>query len=438
MIPSEPAPIPPPLHPAPARSLRTNRRFGLYLAGTTASWAGLGIADVLLIWLVYNETGSTAAVTAVGVAEALPPMIVGFMAGVLADRYNRPLVLMVTAGLQAAVIGLVPVTLELVGFQLGTVLALVLALESVTVIFRPASTALLPDLVDSPALDEANALTQGFTSVASTAGAAGAAALLIVLGMIGSLEVNFVVFLVGAASLALIVGVHGPARAAVTPPVPRPLGRDLRDILGFLRQHEWLAPLTLISVAAGFFITMFSPFLVIYAVVALDQPSNIFGYLIGAYSAGFFAGSLLTPRLGIVRHYGLFLVVALLASGGALALLVLVPLLVPALVALAGLGLLMGLLLTAFVTLVQRTVPSELLGRYLGLEESLSWGIAPLGIVVGGILTLEVGIRTTYLIAAAGLMGVGVLALASGRIRRVRYTLPTVEEPAVGAAAAVP
>ncbi|MCI4350795.1 MAG: MFS transporter, partial [Thermoplasmata archaeon] len=61
----------------------------MYVSGNTASWAGLGVADVLLLWLVFSETGSTIAVAAVGLAQAVPPIGVGFFAGVLADRYSR-------------------------------------------------------------------------------------------------------------------------------------------------------------------------------------------------------------------------------------------------------------------------------------------------------------------------------------------------------------
>jgi MFS family permease len=406
--------------PSSPPRLRGNRDFWLYLAGNTGGWAGLGAADVLLLWLVYSATGSTLAVAAIGLAEAIPPIAIGFFAGVLSDRYDRRRLLFLTAVAQAGVLGLVPLSLAAFGFRLWIVVALVVALETATVVFRQAATATLPALVHHEGLDSANALTLGVTSVASTSAAALAAILLTVVGITGGLGVDFVVFAVGAIFLALIA--HPTRSRPVPVPVaPRALRHELAEAVGFLRAHPWLLDLTLFSAAAGFFVTMFSPYLVVYTVQALRLPANIFGYLIGGYSAGFFVGSLLAARLHVVRYYGPFFGLGLLGSGGLLGLLVLLPSFSTALVALAALGVLMGTLLTGLITLVQRTVPTELLGRYLGLEETLAWAVAPFGVVIGGLLTQELGVRDGFGIAALGLVGIGALALGSGRLRAVGY-----------------
>jgi predicted MFS family arabinose efflux permease len=407
-------------HGAPP-GLRANRYFAFYLGGTTATWAGMGIADVLLLWLVFFDTGSTLAVAAVGLAEAVPPIAFGFLAGLLADRTDRRRLLIVTALLQAAVLALVPLTLWAFGFRLGLVLALVLVLETVTVASQPSSTAVLPSLVDSDSLDAANALSQGFISVATTLGAAVAAVLLVVLGTSTSFGLNAGLFALAAILLSLVVLPRTGPTGGGTSEAPRPLRQDLVDVVRFLRGHPWLLDLTLVSVAAGFFVMMFSPYLVVYTVRILRMPASDFGFLAAGYGAGFFVGSLLTPRLRLVRSFGWFFVLALVGSGALLGFLVLVPYFVPALVALGALGILMGMVLTGFVTLAQRAVPRELLGRYLGLEQSLAWAVAPLGILAGGLVTQLYGIREGFAIAGIGLGIVGIIALSSRRVRAAGY-----------------
>ena len=317
----------------------------------------MGTADVLLLWLVFFRTGSTLSVAAVGLAEAVPPIAVGFLAGLLADRIDRRRVLQLTALLQAITLGLIPVSIWAVGFHLWIVILLVLVLETVTVLGGPSGTAILPSLVSSDSLDDANAVTQGVISVASTCGAAGAAVLLVVFGTNVSFGANVGLFLIAALAVSLITVPLASGGAGREEEAPRGIRQDLVDVVRFLGGHPWLLDLTFVSVAAGFFVMMFSPYLVVFTVRALGQPANIFGFLAPGTAPGFFLGSLLTPRLKLVRSFGAFFVVALMGSGGLLGLLVLVPQLGPSIVALAVLGVLMGMVLTGFVTLAQRAVP---------------------------------------------------------------------------------
>ncbi|MCI4319055.1 MAG: MFS transporter [Thermoplasmata archaeon] len=394
--------------------------FRYYLGGNTANWAGLGIADVLLLWLVFSETGSTLAVAAVGLAQAAPPIAIGFFAGVLADRYSRRRLLLLTSIVQATIMAVIPLTLGIFGFRLWLVLVLAVAFESATVVYRPPVSAILPSLVGSTALDSANAVSEAFTSVAATVGSAVAAVLIVAIGTTGSFLFDFAVFGLGAIFLASVARPTGaPVGGALVPPRLR-LREEFREVWQFVQEHRWLWQLALVSVAATFFLTMFSPYLVVYTAKVLGLAPSVFGYLIGSYSAGYFVGSLLAARLKVSRVYGTFLILALLGSGGLLGGLVLLPFLPTAVVALWAIGMLMGLVTTGFITLVQRTVPSELLGRFLGLDETLTWTVAPFGVVAGGVIAQSWGVRVGFAIAAVGLAVVGLIALSSRSIRSVR------------------
>ncbi|MCI4321052.1 MAG: MFS transporter [Thermoplasmata archaeon] len=416
MGPMVPGELLPPTALQPGRPTWT-RDLGYFLGGNTASWAGLGLADVLLVWLVFSATGSTLAVAAVGLAQTVPPIAAGYFGGALADRYNRRRLLVVTAVAQAVILGLVPLTLRLLGFQLGIVLALALAFETATVIFGLVTTVFLPGMVPSGGIEGANAVTQAFSSVSWAAGAAVAAGLLATLGTSESFALDFLVFAVGAILVALIAG--RPAARPAPPPAARSFRDDFVDGLRFLRGHAWLLRFTAVAVAAGFFVTMFSPYLVVFTVQALGLPASFFGYLAGGYSAGFLVGSLLTGRFRLLEHFGLVLGLSLVGSGGLLGLLVVAPNLPFALVAFALMGILMGIVLTGSITLVQRVVPSELLGRYLGLQETVVWVVAPVGVVTGGLLIAAYGARSGFALAALGLAVVGLVTVASPSLRSI-------------------
>jgi MFS family permease len=417
-------PAPPAAPAEPGRAgwgIFENRNYALYLGGSVASWTGLGVADVLLLWLVFAQTGSTIAVAYVGLAEAFPPIVIGFVAGVLADRYDRRWLLVATTALQSVLIGLVVLSVWTVGFHLWLTVALVLGFETVTVLYRPPAVAIVPGLVSPQRLDGANAVVQAASSVATTCGSAAAAVLIVVVGTDGSFGLDVAVFAIATLLMALIGGRYAPSDPSDGLRPVRSLRRDTVEVVRFLQNRPALIELTVVSVAAGFFVTMFSPFLVVYTVADLHQPASMFGYLLAGYSAGFFVGSLRAPQLGIVGFYGRFFVLALVASGGLLSILVLWPTFLTVLVALTLLGTLLGLVVTGFFNLVLHLVPSQLLGRYLGLEEMLTWAVAPLGIVSGGLLTQWFGVSVGFGVAAVGLMGVGGIALLSRGIRSIRY-----------------
>lgn len=405
------------------RKLVSNRNYWPYWAGNVASWGGLGLADVLFLFLVYADTGSPLAVAYVGIAASIPVIAVGLPAGVLVDRVDRRTLLIVTGFLQAGILAVVPLSLALVGFQLNVVLVLVFLLETATAVFRPSATSILPSLVSSAALDDANGLLQASTAVASTVGAGGAALLLGAGGVYASFAFGVVVF---ALSGFVMTRIHPPVGALARPARPPRLSvlSDLRAAFQYLFAHRALLELTLVSVALGFFLALSTPFLVVYTVQVLAAPAAAFGYLVAGFSGGFLVGSVSMGRLGIVRRFGWTLIATLCAGGVLYGVLALVPMFEVAGVALVTLGVMFGLITTAFFSLVQRIVPPGLLGRYLSIDETIGLAMTPVGILAGGLLTDFYGVRLAFGVAAVGLGATGVIAFFLEELRSLHFDAP--------------
>src|SRR5438067_8377569 len=85
------------LHQAEAfRSLRSNANFRLYWVGSFVSNFGTWMQTVAQGWLVYELTGSTFMLGAVGFAQSIPFLFFALFGGVLADRFERRRLLVVT------------------------------------------------------------------------------------------------------------------------------------------------------------------------------------------------------------------------------------------------------------------------------------------------------------------------------------------------------
>ena len=76
---------------APGRDypFKVNRGFAIFWTARTLSWAGTGISGVALPVLVYDRAGSPALTSLLAAVEALPYLVLGLLAGAVADRFPR-------------------------------------------------------------------------------------------------------------------------------------------------------------------------------------------------------------------------------------------------------------------------------------------------------------------------------------------------------------
>ena len=198
--------------PAPASlGVRDVLRIPSYrnlFAGQAISDIGDGITLLLLLLVINELTGSTAALALMAIAEAVPHFTVGLVAGVYVDRWNRRSVMLAADLLRAGIVLLfaLAATAEIVPL----LYVLAFAQSSVSTFFRPARGALLPRIVPAAGLPAANSLAQASQVIGSVIGA-GIAGLLF--GTFGSGVAGFAIdaatFLVSFAFVSRIAAEAG-------------------------------------------------------------------------------------------------------------------------------------------------------------------------------------------------------------------------------------
>src|SRR4051794_24403506 len=132
------------------------RDFGLLWTGGLISVAGDWVLRAALPFFVYERTGSTAATAGMIAAELAPAVVLGSVAGVFVDRWDRKRVLVMTNLLDALAVSLLLVVAH--GGPLWVVSAVPPVQSGVGALGPPAETALLPTLVEREHLLAANAL----------------------------------------------------------------------------------------------------------------------------------------------------------------------------------------------------------------------------------------------------------------------------------------
>lgn len=402
---------------APYRRLADNGPLLRLLIGEFVSSIGDWLFLVALLVVVYERESSPAVLGIVGAVRVLPYVLLSVPAGMVADRFDRRLVLLVTDIARGGVM-LVLALLVVLDGPLILIIGATLLGTSFAAFFGPAIGAYLPSLTrDESELGPANSAWASLDNLAFIIGPAVAGLLIATGGLVVAFILNAATFAVIAAVLATL---PREARPDPNPPpeqeVPRApteasFGAQLR------RMGRPLAGMTLINVVASFTLGGVSILTVVIAVDVLRAGEAATGYLNAAVGVGGLIGAVASGVLVLRRRLtlplaggGVVLGLGVLFLGQADALL---PALLAMAIASAG-SLVVDVTVT---TLFQRLVPDEIRGRTLGIMETVSISAYAAGSFALPILAGVGG--TVAVLAAAGVLTVvltvaGVLLVGAG------------------------
>jgi MFS family permease len=372
------------------------RRLELaWAASILGNWAYLVAVSVY----AYGVGGDTA-VGVVLMLRLVPAGLVAPFAGVLADRYPRERVLVVTNLLRVVLVAAAAVCVFL-DAPASAVYALAVAAAIANTPVRSAQAALTPTLTRSPSeLTAANAVASTFESLAAFAGPALAGFLLVVLD-IGT------VFAVTAG--LVLVSTFFVLRIRTDAPATR-RGLEASTIAseavaGFrtVAQNPSLRVLVGLFTAQTFVAGAVQVFLVVTAIELLDLGDAGVGYLNSAVGIGALIGGVLSLGLTGARRLSPAFMLGVVLWGAPLIVLGLTQSTALAVVIFALLGVGNSLVDVAAFTLVQRAVPDEVLARVFGVIQMLWLASVGIGAVTAPILISAVGVETALIITGAAL-----------------------------------
>ena len=180
------------------------RNFRLYWLGQAISNIGNWMQVVALGWFVLQIAGSPIALGLLGLAQFLPILVLSLAGGVLADRFTRLHLLLVTQS-ATMVLAFLLTLLALMGKPPLWSLLLVAALAAmVTAIDNPARQAFLSDLVGKDLLLNAVALNASVYNGAAVIGPSLAGLLLLRVGAAACFLLNALSFLAVLIALTMI------------------------------------------------------------------------------------------------------------------------------------------------------------------------------------------------------------------------------------------
>jgi MFS family permease len=349
---------------------------------------------------VFDRTRDASWVSALLIAEFVPTIVLGVLAGRLIDRTSRRSILIGSDVARAAVFCVLPFA-----GNASQIVLLAFAAGIATSLFRPAAYAGLPNLVSDRDLPHANGILQSADNLTWAVGSLVGGALIAVGGTDPAYLVNAGSFVVSAVLIARI----GERLEEIERPPTAGRGADLRA--GFALAFSSRALLTVlvawsIVMLAMAFVNVSE---VVLAKEVFDAGDFGYGLLVSATGVGLVVGSLLAggwlEQRGLRGPYVVSIGLMALVFGIAAA----SPNVWVAAIAvvLAGLG--NGVAVVANAVLVQRGAPDHLRGRAFTVVMSAGYAVLGAGMVAAGFLTDLLGARTVWALAA-GLLAVGAAA----------------------------
>jgi hypothetical protein len=319
---------------------------------------GEAFSFVAMPWLVLQLTGSGLALGTVLALEAVPRALLLLVGGALSDRFSPRLVMLGSAVVRAVLIGLLALLVLLGTVRLWEVYAVALLTGTVSAFFLPARFSILPRVAADHELEAGNALLnlnqQGSLFIApALAGVLVAAA-----GPGTAFALDAGLFALATLLLAMLrVRPAAPAAPGTAEPAPAPdLLREIRDGLRYAWADVGIRTVMVLVAAIDF---AFAAALQVVVGAGLRRVPARFGPLV----------------IGAVAWCGVGLVLVGLS-----------PNLVVAMAVTAAMGVATGVLNTYGMTWMQRRTDGAMQGRVMALLMLASMGLAPLSLVLAGLV----------------------------------------------------
>lgn len=383
------------------------RKAAGFLTGQGISLFGSQIVQMAMIWHVTLETASGIWVTVLTLAAFLPQMVMSLFGGVLADRYNRKMLIIVSDTIIAAT------TLLLALFMMSgntgeAALPLIIIASAIRSlgggVQTPTVNAMLPQIVPEDSLARVNGYNGTIQSVVQFVSPVAAGAIMATGPFYSILLIDVATAIIGISILALLkIPKHQPAeRTAHTS-----IFAEMKEGFRFTWNHRFLRKL-LATYGAYIFLCVPSGFLTALMITRTFGDNVMFLTINETVGfAGAIIGGLLLGATGGFKNRNLTFTLGIMLCGitsfavGFTSLFWIF----------AGLMFLIGLSIpaaqTAVFTLVQEKVEPAMMGRVFSLVNVMFTGFMPLGMAVFGPLADVVRIQTMVIGCAILIMLLG-------------------------------
>ena len=359
--------------------------YRVFWFGTLASVCGFQVLNFAQFWVVHRLTGDPLFLGWVGLANAVPAIVLNLFGGVLADRMERRKLIAITQTVNGLIILILAVVTFTGVVQAWHVILLAFFAGAVNAFDQPARMALYPILIDRSVMMNAVSLNSAVWTGTRIIAPAVAGLIITVVGE----GFSFLLSAMGFFTLAVVV-----MRLKIPDSVKferreRKSRSDLSEGIKFILGNSIFTFLIAITFFNSFFGMSVIPMMPVFAVDILKVGADGQGVMMGVGGVGAFAITLILGRIPNLRHRGMMIVLGSAVFGLALVLLAVsskelgnYPL---AVLLMFVMGAFSSVYMISIMSSLQLMVPDHMRGRVMGFY-GMTWSIMPLGAMYTGAL----------------------------------------------------
>ena len=384
------------------------KRAALFLTSQGITLFGSSLVQFATIWYVTMQTSSGVWVSAMTVAAYLPQFIVSFFAGVLADRYSRKKLIVLSDALIAIATLLLAILFPQIpgGTQVLLSLVVISAIRSVgTGIQTPAVNAAIPQLVPEEKLMKFNGINSTVQSLVQFAAPAAAGAILSWGTLRAALMIDIATAVVG---IGILSAVAIPFEKRENTPS---MLSEMKKGMTYAAKDALVGRLLFVF---GLFIFLCVPAGFLATLFVNRYYGDTYWYMTLVEVIGFIgmtAGGILIGAWGGFKNRMKTLVVGLTAFGALAIGMGAVDSFAVYLVLMAVYGVALTMVQTASTTLLQERSSPEMQGRVFGLFGAMYSGFLPLGMAVFGPLADVISLRLLMILSGVLLLAMSAVIL---------------------------
>lgn len=390
------------------------RNYRLFFGGQGVSLIGTWIQNIAVSWLVYSLTNSALLLGVVGFAGQIPTFLLTPFAGVLADRWNRRKILVITqtlAMIQAFALALLVLSGNI---SIWHLIPLSAFLGLVNAFDMPTRQSFVVDIIEKKEdLGNAIALNSSMFNSTRLIGPSVAGMLIAGVGEGICFLLNGISYI--AVILALLAMKIKPRKTGAKKTVVfKEFKEGLSYAFGFVPIKYILSILALISLVG----MPYSILMPVFAREILKGGPHTLGFLMGASGTGALAGAyFLASRK---NSHGLEKIIPLAAGAFGTGLVIFsqsrLLWLSLTLLVLTGFGMMVNM--ASCNTVLQTIVDDDKRGRVMSLYTTAFMGMMPFGSLLGGSLASRIGATNTVLIG--GIFCIAGAFIFAGRLPAFR------------------
>lgn len=370
-----------------------NRNYALFFCGQSVSQIGTWMQRTAVSWVVYTTTQSAFMLGLAVFAQQFPSFLFSLLGGIAADRYNRYKLLLITqAASMVQAILLAALTLS-GNYSVTGILLLSVVLGVVNAFDLPARQPLVHELVkDKSEVPNALALNASMVNLARLVGPALSGIALQLFGAGVCFLINAISFVAVLVSLLLMkLPPHVP------PAERKNITTEFSEGFKYIKGTPSIAMALIMMALAGLFVWPYDTLIPVFAKVVFKGDATTYGYISAFGGLGAIAGTLFLASLKEKNHNALLMINTVILGVGLIFFSQISHFSV-AMIFMIMMGFGAMSQTTLCLTIIQLQAEAKMRGRVMSYVAMAYFGMLPLGSLLVGAASHEIGAGSTLLI----------------------------------------